>query len=69
LSNFIYIRGFVFGEILVGLLCVCLCKGGVFIVIFMHPCLIKVVNECFNESSLNFERVIFTQNSWFWSLY
>ncbi len=63
MSNFRYIRGFVFGEILVGLLCVCLCKGGVFIVIFMYPCLIKVVNGCFKEFGLDFERVIFTQNS------
>lgn len=63
MSKIRYIRGFVYNESLVGFLRVSFCKRGVFIVIFMHPCLIKVVNECFSESSLDFERVIFTQNS------
>lgn len=63
MSKFRYIRGFVNDESLVGFFHVCFCKRGVFIVIFMYSCLIKVVNECFSESSLDFERVIFTQNS------
>ncbi len=63
MSKFTYIRGFVNDESLVGFFHVCFCKRGVFIVIFMYSCLIKVVNECFSESSLDFERVIFTQNS------
>lgn len=63
MSKFTYIRGFVYNESPVGFLRVSFCNRGVFIVIFMYPCLIKVVNECFSESSLDFERVIFTQNS------